>query len=398
MEATAQLILYVDDERSNRVVFDQAFAKRFRVKSVESGEAALALLAEEPVAVLVTDQRMPGMSGDELLVRVKTLSPDTIRIVVTAYSDLDPILRAVNEGLVTRYIVKPWDRRELEEILRWSLEAHWLGRQNSALQLRLVETERLMTLGQVSAHVLHDISAILSAFSPNLDLLDEMGDVLTPALRAVLEGRPVKLSASDRSLLEIYANDLPTMAKEVRSSTNLIKELITSLRAFQNKTPSPQGPRDADPLDAIRRTITLLSHGANASRSRLDYDGPNTLPRIGATTTELMQILLNLVRNAQQAIEAAGGGGTVVIAAAGDGEAVRFSVQDTGPGIPEAVLARVGTPFFTTRNDGTGLGVAQCKRLVATLGGDLDIQSASGGRSRGTTVTFTIPKSPDRAT
>src|SRR6476659_1984512 len=103
MDAFEHLVLYVDDERANRIVFEQSFNKKFRIKSVDSGEAALAVIAEEPVAVLVTDQRMPGMSGDELLVRFKSLSPDTIRIVVTAYSDLDPILRAVNEGLVVRY-------------------------------------------------------------------------------------------------------------------------------------------------------------------------------------------------------------------------------------------------------------------------------------------------------
>src|SRR6188508_2660713 len=109
MDPREHLVLYVDDERANRIVFDQTFGKKFRVKSV---------------------------SGGELLAKAKEIAPDTLRIVVTAYSDLDPILHAVNQGLVVRYIVKPWDRKELEDTLRWALEAYALGRQGSALQLR----------------------------------------------------------------------------------------------------------------------------------------------------------------------------------------------------------------------------------------------------------------------
>lgn len=388
MDAKEHLILYVDDERTNRIVFDQTFGKIFRVKSVDSGAAALALVASEPVAVLVTDMRMPGMSGDELLTRFKTISPDTIRIVVTAYSDLDPILRAVNEGLVVRYIVKPWDRKELHEILRWALEAYALGRQNSALQVRLIESERLMTLGQVSAHVLHDLGGLLSALSPNLEFLEEMSALLQPVLRRVAAGEPVTLSEKERKNLEMYASELPLMANEVRTATKFMTELVASLRAFQNKTAAPTGPRDVEPTDVLKRVMVLCKHGAITSDSRLEYDGASDLPRVKATATELMQILLNLVRNAQQALEGQGGG-SVVVHAAPQGDAVRFVVRDSGPGMPADVLAKLGTPFFTTRSDGTGLGVAQCKRLVAALGGQFDIDSAPG---RGTVVTFTIPK------
>jgi signal transduction histidine kinase len=392
MDPREHLILYVDDERANRIVFDQTFGKKFRVKSVDSGDAALAVVAEEPVGVLVTDQRMPGMSGDELLARFKDISPDTIRIVVTAYSDLDPILRAVNEGLVVRYIVKPWDRRELEDTLRWSLEAYTLGKQGSALQLRLVETERLMTLGQVSAHVLHDIGGLLGALSPNLEFLEELATTMQPVLRSVLDGQPVKVGERERALLEMYANELPTMANDLRASAKFMTDLVASLRAFQNKSASPTGPRDADPTDVIRRVLVLCKHGATATKSKLDYDGPKELPRVRATPTELMQVILNLVRNAQQAFEGHGPGAEIVVDAFDEPTHLRFVIRDTGPGMPAAVLEKIGTPFFTTRSEGTGLGVAQCKRLVASLGGDLDIKSDTSGANRGTTVTFTIPK------
>jgi two-component system, sensor histidine kinase and response regulator len=386
------LILYVDDERANRIVFEQSFGKKFRVKCVVSGEEALAVAAEETVAVLITDMRMPGMSGEQLLVRFRDVSPDSLRIVVTAYSDVDPILRAVNEGLVVRYIVKPWDRAELEEILRWALEAYVLGKQGSALQLRLIETERLMTLGQVSAHVLHDINNLLGGLSPNLEFLEELATTMQPVLRAALAGEPLKLDARERALLETYANDLPALSGDLRNSAKYMTDLLVSLRAFRDKTAAPNEPRDVDPILVIRRVLMLSKHGATATKSKLDYVGPDVLPRVRATDTELMQVVLNLVRNAQQAFESMGPGGEIAIDAVDEGAQLRFSVRDTGPGMPAAVLDKIGTPFFTTRSEGTGLGVAQCKRLVGRLGGDLEIKSETTGRNRGTTVTFTIPK------
>ncbi|MBX3216670.1 MAG: response regulator, partial [Labilithrix sp.] len=124
MNLRDHLILYVDDEHANRIVFEITFGKTFRIKCVSSAEEALGFVSQEHIAVIVSDQRMTGMSGDELLKKVKDLSPDTVRMIVTAYSDLEPILNAVNEGLVARYVIKPWDRVELEETLRWALEAY----------------------------------------------------------------------------------------------------------------------------------------------------------------------------------------------------------------------------------------------------------------------------------
>ena len=125
-------MLYVDDERSNRIDFEQSLGTDFNVCTVASGDDALDVLAAQDVAVLLTDMRMPGMSGEELLRIVKARYPRTIRMVVTAYSDVDPILRAINEGLVSRYLLKPWSHTELVQVLRWGCEAWAFGRDSAA--------------------------------------------------------------------------------------------------------------------------------------------------------------------------------------------------------------------------------------------------------------------------
>ncbi|HEU4732468.1 MAG TPA: response regulator, partial [Kofleriaceae bacterium] len=120
---TGPIVLYVDDERGNRVVFEQSLSAEFNVVTAQSAAEALELLDHHDVAVIVSDMRMPSMTGDELLRIVKERYPQVIRMVVTAYADVEPILRAINEGLVARYIVKPWIRTELVQVLRWAIEA-----------------------------------------------------------------------------------------------------------------------------------------------------------------------------------------------------------------------------------------------------------------------------------
>jgi DNA-binding NtrC family response regulator len=184
----APLILYVDDERPNRIVFEQSFGSRFHVRSVVDAAAALEVLSQNEVAVVITDMRMPGMSGDELLRIVKERWPGTVRVVITAYSDIEPILIAINEGLVARYVVKPWQRAEVEQLLRWAIEAWSFGRESGALQRRLLETERLATLGSIAGAVVHDLNQPLIGLVMNTDRLTELGSA-GPALRTVA-GRP----------------------------------------------------------------------------------------------------------------------------------------------------------------------------------------------------------------
>ena len=96
-------ILYVDDDEANRVIFEISFQDQFNIRTVESGKQALELMAQEDIGVILTDQRMPKMTGNQLLKHVKDSHPRVVRVILTAYSQLDPILKAVNEGLVALY-------------------------------------------------------------------------------------------------------------------------------------------------------------------------------------------------------------------------------------------------------------------------------------------------------
>ncbi len=378
------IIVYVDDEKGNRVVFEQSLAADFTIETFAEGALALERLEQGNVGVLVTDMRMPTMDGEELLRIAKERFPKVMRIVVTAYSDIDPILRAINDGLVARYIVKPWVRSELIQVLRWALEAFVFGRDSDALHRRLLETERLATLGSVAGHFVHDLKQPLMSLFVNIDQFDELAK-LAPVLRTLVEQSAV----ADRDRLLGLIDDLAPLATDMGASANHLSELINNLRDFIKPTKVAQKNQVSDPLPIVHHAMSVCDELAVATGTTIAYDGPRTLPRVRMSATELTQILVNIISNSAQAIAAGGKGkGRISILARIEGGMLELKVKDTGPGMPSDVLKRVGTPFFTTREAGTGLGVAQCQRLVGSSGGRMAIESEVGA---GTTVTITLP-------
>ena len=398
VEVTGPLVLYVDDERPNRIVFEKSFAGRFRIRTAADGNEALAILKQEPVAVLLTDQRMPGMSGDELLRHVKRDHADVVRVVITAYSDIEPILAAINEGLVARYIVKPWNREELDQLLRWAIAAWQFTRDSSALQHRLLETERLATLGSIVGSVVHDLNQPVASMLMNcermlylaqaLPLVSAMAAKLSPGSGAIGDPTTEFLSEKERSHLDDLLTELPEIIDELRTSTEHMRGMTADLHQFLRGQ-----RRDVDvatsPVPVIKHALGVCQDVAVRSRGFLRYDGPETLPSVRISSTELTQVLINVVTNAAQALgERVTGDGSVIVSAESTPGSIKFVIADNGLGIAADVLQKVGTPFFTTRRQGTGLGIAQCQRLVGKAGGSFRIASEIG---KGTTVTFTIP-------
>lgn len=106
-------VLFVDDERQVLISLRALFRSQYQVFIADSGEAALDIIRNEPIQVVVSDQRMPKMLGHELLREVKKLRPGTVRLLLTGYSDMGGIMNSINDGEVFRFIQKPWDNDEL---------------------------------------------------------------------------------------------------------------------------------------------------------------------------------------------------------------------------------------------------------------------------------------------
>ncbi|MDX2304367.1 MAG: response regulator [Microscillaceae bacterium] len=135
-------ILYVDDEENNLIVFKSAFRRDYQVFTAQSGEEGLHILQKEPIELVITDQRMPEMTGIQFLHKIIPLYPEIIRIILTGYTDLEAVIEAINQGGIYQYVRKPWKHDELKMIIEKGLETYRLRLENQNLILQLEEHAR----------------------------------------------------------------------------------------------------------------------------------------------------------------------------------------------------------------------------------------------------------------
>ena len=145
-------IIVVDDEPANLRLLERLFRHDYEVITAESGEEALRLLSEHDAALIITDQRMPNMTGVELLKRTAEIRPHMVRIILTGYTDVETLVEAINSGLVYKYVTKPWNNEELRLTVSRALEhfetnkgRHELEMMNQRLTTRLREIQDLAT-------------------------------------------------------------------------------------------------------------------------------------------------------------------------------------------------------------------------------------------------------------
>ncbi len=130
-------VLYVDDEINNLNSFKAAFRRDFEIYTAQSAREGRKVLDSNEIGVIITDQRMPGMTGIEFLESILAIYPDTIRILLTGFSDMNAVMDAINRGQVYKYLVKPWQNDELKLYIQNALEIYHLRRENKDLAHKL---------------------------------------------------------------------------------------------------------------------------------------------------------------------------------------------------------------------------------------------------------------------
>ena len=376
--SAAPLVLYVDDEPANRLVFERSFGTEFRVEVAASGEEALERVALETPAVVVADQRMPGMAGTELLAALRERSPDSVRVILTAYADPGPMLEAINRAGASRYIVKPWSHAEMHAVLQGAISAFVLQRELRAMQLRLFEAQRFGALGVVAASVAHDMSSPLSALVSNMERLGVHAGAVRELVSSCGESAPP--SARDA------AEELPDIARESQESTGYLSTLVQSMRG-QARARSDE---PADPVRVMAYVVPLVRGAVQERGAQLEIDRDDEVPHVQLGSTELCQVLVNLVTNAAHALARPAPVRQITVRVKRREQGVQFSVEDTGKGMTPEQVARAGRERFTTKPEGqgTGLGLTIVRELIERVGGNFEVRSAVG---EGTQVRFWLP-------
>jgi response regulator RpfG family c-di-GMP phosphodiesterase len=135
-------VLYIDDEIDNLTSFRATFRRNFNITTAESADAAIPILESETIHVILSDQRMPKMTGIEFFEKIQTIYPDPIRILMTGYTDISAVIDAINRGQVYKYLTKPWNEEDVKIFVEKAFEVYKLRRDNINLTDKLLDANK----------------------------------------------------------------------------------------------------------------------------------------------------------------------------------------------------------------------------------------------------------------
>jgi C4-dicarboxylate-specific signal transduction histidine kinase len=372
-------VLFVDDDESNLLVCEAVCGDEFDVLTAQSGAAALEVMRAHEVAVVVSDQRMPEMSGVELLERIHLEFPDTVRLLVTAYADANAAIDAINRGRVRRYLRKPWEPGELKAEIADGLDRYLTGRRLKELERRLIQTERVYALGIVAAGIGHELRNPISWIATNLQhSLAELADV-----DAALAARDIALAGSKLDEVRAALQDANTGAERV-------VEIVSAIQLSMVRSSSEN---ELVALEEVARLGLRLVDGDLRRAAHVELEVVSQAVVSGART-QLCQIVVNLLVNAIHAVSRVPSTRAVIrVRIASDDRWACLEVADCGPGVPEQDRDRIFDPFFTTKPGvGTGLGLAISRKIAMELGGSLEVDRDR--RLGGAVFRLSLPAQP----
>lgn len=374
-------ILIVDDEPDVVRSVKDLLRLDYNVLGVTNADEAVKLMRENEIDVVMTDQRMPEMTGVELLAKIKGPHPEATRLLFTGYADIRAVIEAINQGNVYRYITKPWDPDELQSIIREACERHDLIVQRRVLLDELEKTNQDLrdandvkaAFIQVASHELRTPLSILLGYS---ELARKMA---APGV------------ANSEWLTRIHH-----AAERLKS---LIDQIITMMQAGDFHAQLERKPVELSPF--IASAVEDVAPFIELRHQQLVREWQADLGSISIDSNKLRDAINHLLLNA---IKFTPDGGAITVAAKRTNGGAEITIADTGCGIEEGELKRYGEAFFTgfdvTRHSsgtyehgrrGLGLGASVVKKFVEMHGGTVQVTSTVG---KGTTATITLPAVP----
>ncbi len=367
-------VLLVDDEELNLRVLRGFLEDAWDVHTAMSGAEALDIAGQVSLDVVIADQRMPGMTGVELLVELRRRRPDVLGIILTAYADMPSMESAINRANVFRFLRKPWDAPELLEAIEQAsaeaaqrrtiqalvtLLAHRSDELHASLerlksqQQLLLDLERMSTIGRLSSGITHDLrNVIVGLRTAEWEMAQ---GVVPPELR------------------DVFTLSLASVDGLLRTLQLLHEYARTGSLALQLTS--------VEPGVVIEDALALSRMDGLFKRRRVRSEVGDRLPSLRADRQKLTQVLVNLVRNALHATP--DGAGVRVAAHGRPGGEVEFAVEDEGSGIAPELRERLFQPFASTKGgEGLGMGLYMARLIVELHRGRIAAMDRAQGGTR----------------
>ncbi len=353
-------VLYVDDQLGNLTVFKASMRRFADIRTATSGEEALEILETEEFPIVISDQRMDGMSGSEFLAAVRERSPDSIRILLTAYTDFNALADAINDGAIARFVRKPWERDEMREILVNSSRLYWKSRENRVLIQQLTHKARLAAVGQLTAGLVHELGNMLAKLDVVEDIMGAWG--------------------TERDISQEFAI--------LRSGIDGVRGLFETLRSYARGGDAFTLEREWVELnDTVEGWLSMMRMFPYMRGRQLSFEGTEGPLWTSLDVRKIEQVLINLVRNAAEATSP--DTGRIRISLGDRDGRVLIRVSDNGVGIQPEVARRLWDPFFSTKGEaGSGLGLMMCRRILESHDGRIHFVNNPDG---GCTFTIQLP-------
>jgi len=381
-------ILYVDDEELSLTGFARAYGHQFRILTASSAKEGLQVLREhrEDLAILMTDQRMPGEKGVWLLEQARLEQPRILRILVTAYADMDAAIEAVNSGAIYKYVHKPWDPATLEALLLRALdffmvqcERDQLVKEKMSILHNLMIADRLLSLGLLAAGLSHHLRNALVSVKTFLDLV--------PAKLRAESVQPDQMRNPD-----YWRDYLASVQVQVDRINDLLRDLwlASEKPAFEFK--------DTVRLhDVVDMAFLRLRDRFQAKSIAVENRIPPDLPTLIVDHKRFSRLFDLLLEDELVSLPA---GKRVTISGQPDSSdpdhpGVRVELADNGPGLPQETLRLLFDPFMIRSDSPSeyGIRLMACFFIAHQHGGKIVARSS---QDSGTTFILRLPLDPTR--
>lgn len=367
----ATRILLIEDDVVDRMACRRAFAPRapqFEFFEADTGGSGLQLIRAETPDCVVLDYKLPDMNGLEVLAELAAAGGVAVPVIMlTGANDVAVAVEAMRLG-ARDYLLKDTERRYLEllpPVVDRVLQEHRVAQDKHQAETALAHAHRMMTAGELAAALAHELNQPLAAIA-----------TFSEACLQLLQrgiANPEKLR-----------DNITQIATQAERAGHTIREL----RAFLTKGDSAKAAVDLN--DLARTACDLVAAEARRRGVRLVPDFAPSLPPARAASVHIEHVLVNLLQNAIEAIRGAdmAQGVVTVSTRAPTDRTLHVSVHDTGPGLDAKTLQRIFEPFYTTKTEGLGMGLAISRSIIEAHGGKLWADAPEGG---GATFHFTLP-------
>src|SRR5437867_2615521 len=326
------VVLYVDDEEKSLKYFARAFVDQFRILTATNAQEGLKLLEahKDDIGLLMTDQRMPGEKGVWLLEKARQLRPRIIRILATAYSDMEAAIAAVNTGAIYKYVTKPWDPPQLENTLKRGLEFFMVQRERDQLLREkmsvlhnMMIADRIVSLGLLAAGLSHHIRNALVAVKTFLDLA------------------PAKMEEEKVDLNELRNPDFwkeyyQNVQLQIGRINNMLKDLWTA-----SEKPAFEFTDRVRLRQVVTETIDQLKDSFAAKNIQVDNAIPESLPVLTVDKLKFYRLFELLLKDEIASLPS---GSRIALSAAAlnnapsGNDALQVQVSDNMTGLPKEAL------------------------------------------------------------